>query len=455
MKFINRKNEMKTLEKEFTREYSFTVIYGRRRTGKTTLIKEFIKTKESFYFFADKQNEMIQIERFKKQLAIYFNDDLLDKIEIKNWDTLFSYLISKLPKDEKFVLIIDEFQYLCMVNKNFSSIFQRIYDEKLKDSNIMLILCGSLISMMYSEVLAYDSPLYGRRTAQIRLKPIKFDYYNEFFTDKSHKELIEFYSITGGIPKYIQEFNKNRSPIWNIENNIFDNNNFLYSEPKFLLQEEINDLSRYFSIIQSIANGDTKMAAIATRLGLNSSSLSPYLSKLIDLDILEREVPVTENIDNSKKSLYYIKDNYLAFWFNYVYPYQSYLEIENLKYPLEKISSTFDLWVSKAYERLCLESLITHEEIGFPISKVGRWWSKNEEIDVVGLGKKEIIFGECKWSKKHVGLSVLFALKEKAKKIKWKNTSREEYFILFSKSGFSSDLIKAAKKDSRIILSKF
>ena len=455
MKFINRKNEMKTLEKEFTRDSSFTVIYGRRRTGKTTLIKEFIKNKESFYFFADKQNEIIQIERFKKQLAIYFNDDLLDKIEIKDWDTLFSYLISKLPKEKKIVLVIDEFQYLCMTNKNFSSIFQRIYDEKLKDSNVMLILCGSLISMMYSEVLAYDSPLYGRRTAQIRLKPIKFDYYNEFFTDKSHKELIEFYSITGGIPKYIQEFNKNRSPIWNIENNIFDNNNFLYSEPKFLLQEEINDLSRYFSIIQSIANGDTKMAAIATRLGLNSGSLSPYLSKLIDLDILEREVPVTENIDNSKKSLYYIKDNYLAFWFNYVYPYQSYLEIENLKYPLEKISSTFDLWVSKAYERLCLESLIVHKEIDFPISKVGRWWSKNEEIDLVGLGEKEIIFGECKWSKKHVGLSVLFALKEKAKKVKWKNSSREEYFILFSKSGFSPDLIEATEKDSRIILSEF
>lgn len=455
MKFINRKNEMKTLEKEFERESSFTVIYGRRRTGKTTLIKEFIKTKESFYFFADKQNEMIQIERFKKQLAIYFNDDLLDKIEIKDWDTLFSYLISKLSKGEKFVLVIDEFQYLCMVNKNFSSIFQRIYDEKLKDRNIMLILCGSLISMMYSEVLAYDSPLYGRRTAQIRLKPIKFDYYNEFFKGKTHKELIEFYSITGGIPKYIQEFNKNKSPIWNIENNIFDNNNFLYSEPKFLLQEEINDLSRYFSIIQSIANGDTKMAAIATRLGLNSGSLSPYLSKLIDLDILEREVPVTENIDNSKKSLYYIKDNYLAFWFNYVYPYQSYLEIENLKYPMEKISSTFDLWVSKAYERLCLESLIAHEEIKFPISKVGRWWSKNEEIDLVGLGEKEIIFGECKWSKKHVGLSVLFILKEKAKKVKWKNNNREEYFILFSKSGFSPDLIEEAKQDSRVILSKF
>jgi len=455
LKFINRKKEMKTLEKEYLRESSFTVIYGRRRTGKTTLIKEFIKNKNSFYFFADKQSEFIQIDRFKKQLAIYFNDNLLDKVTIKDWDTLFNYLISKLPKGEKFVLVIDEFQYLCMTNKNFSSTFQRIYDEKLKESNIMLILCGSLISMMYSEVLAYDSPLYGRRTAQIRLKPIKFDYYNEFFTDKSHKELIEFYSITGGIPKYIQEFDKNKSPIWNIKNNIFDNNNFLYSEPKFLLQEEINDLSRYFSIIQSIANGDTKMSAIATKLGLNSSSLSPYISKLIDLDILEREVPVTENIDNSKKSLYYIKDNYLAFWFNYVYPYQSYLEIENLKYPLEKVTSTFDLWVSKIYERLCLDSLLLHEEIDFPLSKIGRWWDKNEEIDIVGLGEKEIIFGECKWSKKHVGLSVLLELKEKSKKVKWKNNDRKEYFILFSKSGFSSDLIELAKSDSKIILSKF
>jgi len=455
LKFINRKKEMKTLEKEYLRESSFTVIYGRRRTGKTTLIKEFIKNKNSFYFFADKQSEFIQIDRFKKQLAIYFNDNLLDKVTIKDWDTLFNYLISKLPKGEKFVLVIDEFQYLCMTNKNFSSTFQRIYDEKLKESNIMLILCGSLISMMYSEVLAYDSPLYGRRTAQIRLKPIKFDYYNEFFTDKSHKELIEFYSITRGIPKYIQEFDKNKSPIWNIKNNIFDNNNFLYSEPTFLLQEEINDLSRYFSIIQSIANGDTKMSAIATKLGLNSSSLSPYISKLIDLDILEREVPVTENIDNSKKSLYYIKDNYLAFWFNYVYPYQSYLEIENLKYPLEKVTSTFDLWVSKIYERLCLDSLLLHEEIDFPLSKIGRWWDKNEEIDIVGLGEKEIIFGECKWSKKHVGLSVLLELKEKSKKVKWKNNDRKEYFILFSKSGFSSDLIELAKSDSKIILSKF
>ena len=378
----------------------------------------------------------------------------MKKIEINDWDTIFDYFINKIG-DEKFVLVIDEFQYLCLMNKGFSSIFQRIYDEKIADKNIMVILCGSLISMMYSEVLSYDSPLYGRRTAQIKLQPISFEYYKEFFDNKSKRELIEFYSITGGIPKYILEFDRNKSPLWNIENNIFNKDIFLYSEPKFLLQEEINDLSRYFSILNSIALGNTKLSSICSHLGLNSSSMTSYITKLIDLDILEKEVPVTENIENGKKGLYKIKDNYLKFWFSYVYPYQSYLEIENLSYPLEKIKNEFNLWVSKIYEDLARETILNNSEIPFPIKKLGRWWNNNEEIDIVGLGDNEIIFGECKWSNKKVGLSVLLSLKEKSKSVKWNNSSRKEYFILFSKEGFSDDLISLSKKDKTIILSEF
>lgn len=454
MKFIDRKREMSTLEKEYNRENSFVVLYGRRRTGKTTLIKEFIKDKNTFYFFADKQNESLQINRFKNQLAEHFKDEFLKKIEINDWDTIFDYFINKIG-DEKFVLVIDEFQYLCLMNKGFSSAFQRIYDEKIADKNVMVILCGSLISMMYSEVLSYDSPLYGRRTAQIKLQPISFEYYKEFFDNKSKRELIEFYSITGGIPKYILEFDRNRNPLWNIENNIFNKDNFLYSEPKFLLQEEINDLSRYFSILNSIALGNTKLSSICSHLGLNSSSMTSYITKLIDLDILEKEVPVTENIENGKKGLYKIKDNYLKFWFSYVYPYQSYLEIENLSYPLEKIKNEFNLWVSKIYEDLARETILNNSEIPFPIKKLGRWWNNNEEIDIVGLGDNEIIFGECKWSSKKVGLNVLLSLKEKSKSVKWNNSSRKEYFILFSKEGFSDDLISLSKKDKTIILSEF
>ena len=450
MNFIDREKELETLNKEYKKDNSFVILYGRRRVGKTTLIKEFIKDKKVFYFFADKQNENLQIERFKNQVSEYFKDEFLKKIEIKDWDIVFDYLLTKIS-NEKFILVIDEFQYLCMINKDFSSIFQRIYDEKLEDKNIMIILCGSLISMMYSETLAYESPLYGRRTAQIKLQAIKFKYYSKFFRDKSTQELIELYSITGGVPKYILSLDRDKSALYNIENNIFDKNNYLYSEPKFLLQEEVNDLSRYFSILNAISIGHTKMSAISSYLQINAGGLSPYISKLIDLDILEKEVPITENIENTKKVLYKIKDNYLRFWFSYVYPYQSYLEIENLTYVKNKIENEFDLYVSKTYEDLARESI--WENINFPLLKVGRWWDKNTEIDIVALGEdNKIVFGECKYSKKLIGLNILNELKEKSKKVIWNNAKREEYYILFSKSGFSQDLIELAKKESHIIL---
>ncbi|WYE02021.1 DUF234 domain-containing protein [Fusobacterium animalis] len=193
------------------------------------------------------------------------------------------------------------------------------------------------------------------------------------------------------------------------------------------------------------------MSAISSYLQINAGGLSPYISKLIDLDILEKEVPITEDIENTKKVLYKIKDNYLKFWFSYVYPYQSYLEIENLTYVKNKIENEFDLYVSKIYEDLARESI--WENITFPLFKVGRWWDKNTEIDIVGLGEdNKIIFGECKYSKKSIGLNILKELKDKSKKVIWNKDKREEYYILFSKSGFSKDLIELTKKESNIIL---
>ena len=366
MKFINRKNEIKTLENEYNKSSSFVILYGRRRTGKTTLIKEFIKEKSAFYFFADKQNESLQIERFKNQLAEHFKDELLRKITISDWDTLFEYFINKIG-EKKIIFIIDEFQYLCMVNKNFASIFQRIYDEKLSNKNIMIILCGSLISMMYSETLAYSSPLYGRRTAQIKLQPIKFQYYSEFFNNPSHKELIEFYSITSGVPKYILEFNREKTPLWNIENNILNKDNFLYSEPKFLLQEEINDLSRYFSILHTISSGSTKLSTICSQLGINSGGITPYITKLIDLDIVEKEVPVTENIDNGKiKEEVVVQSGYTKF------------NSPNMKILDEVPQDEFAKLVDKA------DVIITHGGVGSIITAITKG---KKVIAVPRLGK--------------------------------------------------------------------
>lgn len=257
MSFVNRTEELSLLESEFSKDTSsFCVIYGRRRTGKTTLISKFLENKNGIYFFADTQRESIQIDRFKTLLAEKYNEEFLKGIKSVTWDSLFEYLCKKIT--ERTVLVIDEFQYLTHINKSFSTIFQRIFDSKLKEKNIMLILCGSITSMMYSQVLSYRSPLYGRRTSQINLKSIPFINYKEFFPGASAIRLIEYFSITGGIPKYIEMFRKDKKPLENVFNEILDKNKLLYIEPRFLLQEEVNEVSTYFSILEIISSGGEK-----------------------------------------------------------------------------------------------------------------------------------------------------------------------------------------------------
>ena len=453
MVFINRVKELEFLESEFKRETSsFVVIYGRRRTGKTTLINRFLKEKRSLYFFADTQNEKGQIRRFQEQLADVFDDKILKEVTIESWDLIFDYLCEKLDDEKKFVIAIDEFQSLVSSNHNFSSIFQRIFDTKLKNKNIMIILCGSLISMMYSETLAYSSPLYGRRTAQIKLQEIEFSYYHEFYKGLTKIELIEYFSVTGGIPKYIELFSQSKNLSKSIKTEILNKNKFLYYEPRFLLREEVNNVSTYFSILSVIATGNHKMNKITGRLGVQASSITPFLKKLIDLDIIEKQVPVTEvNPSKSKKGLYFIKDNFLRFWFYFVFPYQSYLEIEEFDYVEEKLNQEFKHLVSKVFETLSIRNMF---KLKFPfvIEKCGRWWDKNNEIDIVGIGSDNIIFGECKWSKKHIGMSVLIDLQTKSKSVIWGTKNRNEYFVLFSKSGFSSDLVQFKSKNDNVFL---
>ncbi len=451
--FINREKELELLESEFDRNTSsLVVIYGRRRTGKTTLINRFLKGKKSLYFFADTQNEKGQIKRFQNQLADTFGDKLLKEVTIESWDLIFDYLSDKLDPEERLVLAIDEFQSLVKSNKHFSSIFQRIFDTKLKTKNIMIILCGSLISMMYSETLAYSSPLYGRRTAQIKLQEIEFSHYREFYKGLSNIELIEHFTVTGGIPKYIELFNQSKNLYKSIKTEILNKNKFLYYEPRFLLQEEVNDVSTYFSILSVIAAGNHKLNNITGRLGVQASSITSFLKKMQDLDIIDKQVPITEsNPSKSKKGLYFIKDNFLRFWFHFIFPYQSYLEIDNTDYVEKKIESELKYLIANVFESLSRQIMFKFK-FPFVIEKCGRWWDKNNEIDIVGIGGDNIIFGECKWSIKHVGVSVLKELQTKSMNVKWGTKKRKEYFVLFSKSGFSSDLIQYEKENEDLFL---
>ncbi|NYE57480.1 ATP-binding protein [Carboxydothermus ferrireducens] len=459
MKFVNRDEELSFLEKEYYRQgSSLVVIYGRRRVGKTTLIKEFIKNKPALYFLATEESEGENRKALIKLLGQFLNNELILKSDL-SWEEIFKFFVKD---DEKRVLVIDEFQYLGVANRAFPSILQKIWDSFLKEKNIMLILCGSLISLMESQTLSYSSPLYGRRTGQIKLQSIDFLHMSEFFPGKNWEEVLEIYAVTGGTPKYIEVFQEEKDIYQAIAKNILSKNSFLYEEPVFLLEKELRDIGSYFSIAKSIAAGNHKLGALATALGISQTGLTKYLKTLIELDILERITPITEdNPEKSKKGLYFLKDNFLDFWFKFVYPYKSFLEINEKEFVLRKIRESFiENHLSFVFEKVCqelLRYLVKRGDLNTEYTKIGKWWDRQTEIDVVGLNKDsgEIIFGECKYQNRKVGYEVYSNLIAKAQKVQWNKGKRNESFIIFSKEGFSSELIEAAKKNKNLYLFDF
>lgn len=460
-KFIDREAEMKTLEQEYKREGSALVIlYGRRRVGKTTLISEFIKNKNALFFLASEESEVQNRNAFKEKAAAFIKSDLLMDASVSSWDTIFKAIMDT-SFDAKPVIVIDEFQYIGKSNPAFPSVFQRIWEEILKNKSVMVILCGSLISMMESQTLNYDSPLYGRRTAQIKLKQIPFRYYKQFFPDKDENALIEMYSVTGGVPKYIELFRESDNIYEAIEQSILNPSGYLYDEPYFLLQQEVSEIGSYFSLIKTIAAGNSKLSAISTVLETKATSLTKYLKTLIDLDILEREVPVTEdNPEKSKKGLYKIKDNYLRFWFAFVYPNMSFIESGNGEIVLSKIrKGLISNHTAFVYEDVCREKmwqLNAEEKWDFHFSKLGRYWDNQTEIDIAAIDPegKNLILGECKYWSEPVGINILTALEEKGKTVEWNRQSRNTFYVLFSSGGFTKELEELAKVRKDVLLVK-
>lgn len=457
--FVNRHAELGFLEKEYRRDgSSLVILYGRRRVGKTALIVEFIKNRPAVYFLATEENETQNRIAFFHTVAEQTGNHSLLQKGADSWEQIFRIWLEQ-AFGEKKLLVIDEFQYLGTANRAFPSVFQKIWDLMLKDQNVMVILCGSLISMMESQTLAYASPLYGRRTGQIRLRQIPFRYYHEFFPEKSEKELIGYYAVTGGVPKYIELFHDSTDVYAAIEQNVLAKNSFLYDEPHFLLQREVCEVGSYFSIIKTIAAGNRKLSGIAAVLELKQAELAGYLHTLISLDILEREVPVTEeNPEKSKKGLYRLRDNFILFWFRFVFPNLSYIESGHAELAMKKIrANLIDAHVAFVYEDICMEKMWELNSEGvwdFTFDKAGRWWDSHTEIDLVATETDgcHIIFGECKYWKHKAGMDVLRGLEQKARQVEWKNGRRKEHFILFAVNGFTDELTAHAKERNDLIL---
>ena len=464
MEFIGRKREMEKLEAEYSRDSSFVVIYGRRRVGKTTLIKEFLKNKTAFYFLATEEIESQSMKRLAGVVTRTTKNRLLQNATFTDWLDLFQVIADYEPEKKK-VFVIDEFPYLVKTNSAFPSILQNAWDEVLKDKNVMLILSGSLIGMMQKHALSYDSPLYGRRTSQMRLAPLPFtDIY--VVQSLSFTESVEQYAVTGGVPKYLEFFEDGRELTEQIKDAVLSKNGFLYEEPFFLLKSESMTAVNYFSIIKAIADGNHKIGKIAGVLGIESSKLTPYLSTLSDLGFVEKRTPVTEkNPEKSRKGLYFIADNFIRFWFKYVYPYKGELELDNMQIVLEEMKKDFETkFVAFAYEDICKDifaNLCKRGVIDFVPSRIGAYWlndyTGDTEIDVMAVDNqnKRIFAGECKYHRNPVDAPVYYALKEKvldAGEIRKSYPGYDVIYGVFSKSGFTQRMLDAARETSNLVL---
>lgn len=453
--FINRKKELNFLEDKWQQNVAqLIVLWGKRRVGKTELVKQFIQDKPHIYFLAQTTHEKEQLRLFSEMIGQFFDEPLLRTRGFSSWEESFQFIKAK---NKKFILAIDEFPYLILSNSAIPAIFQKAWDEYFKDSPIYLILLGSSIAMMETEVLGYRAPLYGRRTGQWKISPFSFLEASLFRKNQSFDDKVAHYSLAGGIPAYWLKFDQEKDFFSNLEHSVLQKGEFLYDEVEFLLREELREPRYYFSLLQAISHGKRKLSEIVNATGLSQSVANKYLSVLIDLDIIERETPVTEEKPlKSKKGLYRIKDLFFQFWFHYVFPKRYQIEMGQIATIIEEIKLNFSQYLGFIYEEIAKELLMNYQPQLFSFDAIGRWWDKTEEIDIVAYNKKEnrILFAEVKWQNEPIGIAVFQNLLEKSQKVLFGNQKTQKHFILFSRSGFTDELIQKANQESILLIQK-
>jgi len=450
--FIDRSGELSALQARYnSHKPHLFIVYGRRRVGKTELLRSFIRNKPHIYYMADQRTEREQLELFSTRMAEYFDDPVLKEQPMKNWDLVFTYIAKNLRKQSRLIIVFDEFPYLAEVNPALPSIIQRHWDEQIKNRNVYLILCGSSMSFMEKELLSHKSPLYGRRTGQMEITPFGIPEIREMFPSLSSQRLVELYSVFGGIPAYLRFYNPKKNLWTNIEEQIFPADTFLYNEVHFLLMEEMRTPHNYFAILKAVAYGDTKINEIVQRTGLERGVVGKYLDHLIDLRIIERSIPVTENPLKSRKGIYRFRDNYFRFWFKYIYPNKTYLEEGRTSLVMDIIKNDFSAFVGPVFEDIARAYIKRYGIAGRAATKAGSWREKNIEIDIAAFDENDrMIIGECKWSNKKVGVNIYKDLLRKGKYIE--NDATDLRYVLFSKSGFTEDMIRMGEEENVLLL---
>ena len=457
MLFYGREKELNELERLYRENrFQLFVLYGRRRVGKTALLKEFCRDKAAVFYSAEISNDKLNLEKFSAQVLRHYGETSLRGFSA--WENALDFIQAR-QKDSPLVLVFDEFPYLAEKNRAFLSMLQHMIDHRLQSGKIFLVLCGSYVGFMEKEVLGARSPLFGRRTAQLRLKP--FDYWESraFLAGFSPEEQCMFYGALGGVPLYLGKVDAKKTFGDNLADIFLRPTSSLYEEPIFLLREELQQPGVYNAVIEAVAGGASKANEIAGKTGETAAKCLKYIQVLSELGIIRKETPYGEK-ESSRKTVYSVADLLFRFWYRYIAPHRTLIESDAWQIVWEKIiAPDYSNHMGAVFEQICQEYLLRQNSRGnlpFLFTSVGRWWGgnpktkKQAEIDIVASDGTEYLLGECKWRNEKIKGQVLTELRAKAEV--FLPAGKKPWLALFSKSGFADAVRRAAKADDHVLL---
>ena len=453
--FIGREKELKNLNRLYVSDkFEFAVIYGRRRVGKTAIINEFTKGKPSICFTGVETNEKQNLENFSKCILEFVTNKQANT-SFDSFQTALEFVFD-LAKEERIVMVLDEYPYVARASKSLASTLQLLIDKYKDNSKLFLILCGSSMSYMEDEVLAYKAPLYGRRTAQFKIQPFEFWEACQYFTRLSDEDKALAYGIVGGTPQYLLQLNDTLSIEDNIKNTYLNPVSSIYEEPQNLLKQEVREPAIYNAIIAAIAAGYSKMSEISTKIGEDTSVCASYIKNLVSLGIVKKEMPFGE--DSARKTSYSIEDNMFRFWYRFVPENISIISRGATDLAYNRIKPHLSDYMGSVFEEICkqyLWSLLLNGNCAIDFTDIGRWWGMNAktrqqvEIDIMGTADKNTaLFGECKWTNEKVDLGVLESLVEKSKLFHFE----KKHYYLFAKNGFKKGCVEKANEMGNVTL---
>jgi AAA+ ATPase superfamily predicted ATPase len=455
--FVGREKELAELNEMYGQDrFQLFVLYGRRRVGKTTLLNEFCKDKPTIFYSAEQSNDKLNLEKFSALVFQFYGETTLEPFS--SWENVLLYINSR-QSDKRLILVFDEFPYLVRKNRALLSTLQHLIDHTLQFGQLFIVLCGSYMGFMEKEVLGTKSPIFGRRTGQLQMKPFDYKTSARFMDGFKDEEKLELYGAFGGTALYLQQIRKEQSLEENIKNRFLKVTAYLYEEPLLLLRQEVQEPGTYSAIIEAIANGATKANEIATKIGEEQAKCIKYSNTLCELGILYKEAPFGEK-ESARKTIYGISDFMFRFWYRYVFGNRSLLETGAQETVWKRrIAPNYSEYMGLVFEKVCRDYLYLKNSQGeLPIlfTSIGRWWGtdpverKQIEIDLIAKDENEYIVCECKWRNERLDLSVLHELRRRADIFRSKRD--RTWYYLFSKSGFTKAVLDEAEKNGQIVL---